>query len=121
MNQNPLQIAQCPMRRACFRLVNIPILMCILALAMHATAAENRAIKSRVAPVYPEVAKRLKIAGVVMVEATVDADGLVTDVKTISGNRMLATAAEDAVRKWRFIPGPAKSTEEVAITFALSQ
>ncbi|MGA2217288.1 MAG: energy transducer TonB [Terracidiphilus sp.] len=121
MHQTPIQIAQCQIRRASFRLVNIPLLMCILALAMHASAAGNRAIKSRVAPVYPEAASRLKIAGVVMVEATVDPDGNVADVKTLSGNRMLATAAEDAVRKWRFVPAPAKPTEEAAITFGLAQ
>jgi len=83
--------------------------------------AEERAVKSRVAPVYPEIARRMKMAGAVRIEATVDPEGKVTDVKTLSGNRMLSPAAEDAVRKWRFVPEPAGSTVEVEVNFAQGQ
>ena len=83
--------------------------------------AEDRAVKSRVPPVYPELAKRMRISGAVKVEATVDADGKVTDVKTINGNRALATAAEDAVRKWKFAPGAGVSVVELEINFSLGQ
>jgi TonB family protein len=51
----------------------------------------------------------------------VDAEGRVTDVKTTSGNRMLSAAAEDAVRKWKFEPGPVVSTVDVALSFDLAQ
>ena len=84
------------------------------------SAAEERAVKSRVAPVYPELAKRMKIMGVVKVEATVDADGRVTDAKAISGSHTLAPAAEDAVRKWKFAPGAGTETVNVEIKFELS-
>jgi len=47
----------------------------VLAMAMPASAADDRAIKSRVSPVYPEIAKRMKIAGAVKLEAVVDAQG----------------------------------------------
>jgi len=83
-------------------------------------AADDRAVKSRVAPIYPELARRMHITGAVKVEATVDADGKVTAVKTINGNRALAQAAEDAVSKWRFVPGPGPSTVEVEVNFALN-
>jgi TonB family protein len=90
-------------------------------MAMHAATAGERAIKSRVQPVYPEIAKRLKIVGIVVMQASVDADGKVADVKALSGNSMLSAAAEDAVRKWRFIPAPEKTTESVTINFVLAQ
>jgi TonB family protein len=90
----------------------------VMALAVSARAAEERAVQSRVAPVYPEIAKRLKIAGVVKVEVTVDAAGRVKDVKTLSGNHMLAAAAEDAVRGWKFAPGAGISTVQLEINFA---
>jgi len=93
----------------------------VLAIAMTARAAEDRAVKSRVAPVYPEIAKRMKITGAVKIEATVDPDGKVTDVKTLSGNRMLSPAAEDAVRKWKFVSAAAQSTVEVEVNFAMGQ
>ena len=91
-----------------------------LALAMPAGAADVRAVKSRVPPVYPEIAKRMKIDGSVTVEAKVDADGKVSEVKTISGNRILSTAAEEAVRHWKFEPGSGQSTVDVSINFNLA-
>jgi TonB family protein len=83
--------------------------------------ASDRAVKTKVPPVYPEIAKRMKITGVVKVEATVDADGKVTDVKTLSGSRTLSPAAEEAVRKWKFAPAAVTSTEDVDVNFAMAQ
>jgi TonB family protein len=83
--------------------------------------ASDRVVKSKVPPVYPEIAKRMKITGVVKVEATVDADGKVTDVKTLSGSHTLSPAAEEAVRKWKFAPAAATSTEDVDVNFAMAQ
>jgi hypothetical protein len=65
----------------------------LIAGSIAARAADERAIKSRVAPNYPELAKRMKISGMVKLEATVDADGKVTGVKTLSGSRALSQAA----------------------------
>jgi TonB family protein len=78
----------------------------ILMVAATAHASTDRVVKSRVSASYPELAKRLKIDGVVKLEATVDADGKVTGVKTLSGSKALSQAAEDAVSKWTFVPGP---------------
>jgi TonB family protein len=84
-------------------------------------AADERAVKSRVAPVYPEIAKRMRISGVVRLEVTVDAEGKVTDVKPLSGNGMLSQAAQDAVRKWKFVPGPEQTIVNVDLNFAPAQ
>jgi TonB family protein len=88
-----------------------------LALAVPAHAADDRAIKSRVAAVYPVIAQRMKITGSVKIEATVDADGNVTAVKTVSGNRVLAPAAEEAVHKWKFEAGAGATTVIVEVNF----
>jgi TonB family protein len=93
------------------------MLVLSLVLALPAMAADTRAIKSKVAPIYPEIAKRLRITGEVKMEAIVDPDGKVTEIKTLSGNNVLAVAAEDAVRKWRFAPAAAASTVEVNLNF----
>jgi TonB family protein len=91
----------------------------LVALAMPGRAAEERAVKSRVAPVYPEIAKRLHVSGLVKLAVTVDADGKVTDVKTVSGNQMLAAAAEEAVHKWRYVAGDGQTTVDLSINFDL--
>lgn len=93
------------------------VLAVFTALPGHAT---DRKIARRVAPVYPELAKRMRIGGTVRVTATVAADGSVTDAKAVSGNRMLAPAAEDAIKKWKFVPGDATSTENIAVDFELN-
>jgi outer membrane biosynthesis protein TonB len=51
----------------------------------------------------------------------VDPDGAVVDTKAVSGNHMLSVAAEEAVRKWRFVPAAAQSTVEVTVNFAVAQ
>ena len=90
----------------------------IVVMAMPAWAGDDRAVKSRVTPVYPEIAKRMHIGGSVKLEATVDAQGKVTDVKAISGNHMLSVAAEDAVRQWKFVPNSTDSNVSVEVNFA---
>ena len=93
----------------------------VLMLVVPAFGANGRAVKSRVAPAYPEIAKKLKISGVVKIEATVTAEGAVADVRTVSGNHMLSPAAEEAVRKWKFASGDGEDKVAVDVTFALQQ
>ena len=109
------------LRRVGIRVFQGAALALVLAVAMSARAADDRAVKSRVSPIYPEIAKRMKIAGAVKLEAVVDAQGKVTDVKTISGNRMLSVAAEDAVRQWKFVPGSSDTSVNVEVDFAAGQ
>jgi TonB family protein len=110
-----------PLHTARTWLYRAAVLILASALALHGTAQEARAIKSKVAPIYPEIAKRMKISGVVKVEATVDADGKVTSVKTLSGNLMLSPAAEAAIRKWRFQAASAESKVNIDLNFSLVQ
>jgi TonB family protein len=92
----------------------------LLALAVPVRASDERAVKQRVPPVYPELAKRMKITGEVTVQATVDPDGKVTDAKAISGSKTLTLAAEDAVRKWKFVPGADVSHVDVSVKFEMA-
>ena len=108
-------------RQMGMRVLKAAVLALMLMVALPGSAAGDRTVKWKVAPVYPELAKRMKIEGAVKVEASVDADGKVTDVKTISGNHALAVAAEEAVRKWKFVPAASKSTETVEVNFSLGQ
>jgi TonB family protein len=64
----------------------------------------NVRILQQVEPDYPEAAKQQHIQGSVVLEAEVGKDGAVQHLTVISGNSMLATAASDAVLKWRFKP-----------------
>jgi TonB family protein len=107
MNTNRSKIDSRCLQRAGMSLFQAAALALVVAMAMP--------------PVYPEIAKRMKIDGAVVIEVTVNADGGVSNVKVVSGNRMLSSAAEDAVRKWKFVPGPGTSKVDVEITFTPAQ
>ncbi len=58
----------------------------------------------RVEPVYPEEALAAGLQGVVILVATVNEIGVVTDVRVTRGHPFLIQSAVDAVRQWRYSP-----------------
>jgi len=58
----------------------------------------------RVAPKYPQAALAVHAQGAVQIEATINKDGNVTNLKVLSGHPVLAHAALEAVRQWRYKP-----------------
>lgn len=82
-----------------------------------ATNEVLRRAKSKVAPVYPELARKMSLSGTVKVEVVVAPNGSVKDAKIVGGHPVLAGAALDAVRKWRFEPAPGESTGIVDFKF----
>jgi TonB family protein len=65
--------------------------------------SQSRAI-TKVIPVYPPTAKKMKVTGKVEVEITISEAGLVIEAKAISGQLVLRSAAVEAARKWIFKP-----------------
>jgi protein TonB len=64
----------------------------------------ERLLVRRVEPVYPEVARRANLQGVVVLDAIIAADGTVVNIRPVSGADALVSAAMDAARWWRFRP-----------------
>ena len=58
----------------------------------------------KVQPVYPAEARRMHVEGSVVIDAVVTAQGQVDELKLVSGDPLLAPAAMDAVRRWRYTP-----------------
>jgi TonB family protein len=108
-------------RRVATRFLQVAAFSMLAGLAIHAKAADSREVHSRVAPVYPEVARRMKIGGVVKVEAIVDPGGKVKDAKALNGNHILSPAAEEAVRRWTFEPADTQSTVDVEVNFSAGE
>jgi len=72
---------------------------------MRITSDLQRPAKVRDAvPVYPDIAMRARIGGMVILEATIDAGGRVTNVRVLRSVPLLDQAAIDAVRQWEFTP-----------------
>jgi protein TonB len=57
-----------------------------------------------VRPIYPPIAKAARQSGTVVLHALISKTGTIEDLKVISGNAMLQSAALDAVRQWRYRP-----------------
>lgn len=71
-------------------------------------------------PQYTEIARKARIQGVVIVEAIIDKEGNVTNVKILKGLPMgLDTAAADAVQKWKFKPATLNG-KPVAVIYNLT-
>lgn len=77
-------------------------------------------------PVYPELAKRTGIQGLVNVQILVDETGRVVSAQAVKGSAMLTKAAEDAARRARFTPTklgdqPVKVQGVITYNFVLQQ
>jgi protein TonB len=57
-----------------------------------------------VAPLYPTIAQKAGIEGVVIIEAVIAVDGSVRDARVLKSVALLDRAAIDAVKKWRYAP-----------------
>lgn len=77
----------------------------------------SRKVKSKVSPVYPDIARRMNISGTVKLVVVVTPNGAVKSTKVLGGHPLLVTAAEDAVKKWKFETAPAEDSGVVEFTF----
>ena len=99
------------------------IAMLAVFVASQAASAQDdggRKVKQRVAPVYPELARKLNVSGTVKVELTVAPNGNVKNVKPLGGHPVLIEAASDAARKWKYEPAKDETTAVVQFNFTPS-
>ena len=108
------------MRRGVFWLAAVALAL-MASFASSQTAVESahteRKVASRVAPVYPDLARKMHIHGTVKVEAIVKPNGQVKSTRVLGGNPVLVDAALDAVGKWKFETAQSETTEVVQLTF----
>ncbi len=76
-----------------------------------------RRAKSKMQPAYPELARKMNIAGTVKIEVVVAPNGAVKDARIIGGHPVLANAALEAARKWRFEPAATESSGVIDFKF----
>ena len=81
------------------------------------TSDSGRKVKTKVAPVYPELARRMSVVGKVKLEVVITPDGRVKSTRVIGGHPILVQACQDAVKDWKFMPAPEESTQVVEFDF----
>jgi TonB family protein len=83
--------------------------------------AGKRRLVSQSAPIYPTLARSMTLQGAVKVEAVVASDGSVKTVDIKGGHPVLAQAAVNTVRHWRWEPAAGESHEVVEVKFSPEQ
>jgi len=81
---------------------------------------------NRVPPIYPPLARQARIQGTVVLKAMINRMGDVVSLDLVSGHPVLAPAAIEAVKQWRYRPymlnGKAVDVEtQVEVNFTLSE
>ncbi|MGA1984860.1 MAG: energy transducer TonB [Candidatus Sulfotelmatobacter sp.] len=79
----------------------------------------------KVNPAYPPLARQARIQGVVILQAQISKDGSIENLQLISGHPMLAPAAIEAVKQWKYKPyllngEPVEVDTQVQVNFTLA-
>jgi protein TonB len=78
----------------------------------------------QVKPTYPHTAIIMRVQGAVILEAIIDREGRVENLKVLSGHPLLIRAAFEAVQQWRYRPTllngqPVEVVTQVTVNFSL--
>ncbi len=68
------------------------------------SAGASDIVTTPVRPNYPLLARQMKVQGSVILQALISKDGVIQNLRVVSGPHILAGAAQDAVRQWHFKP-----------------
>jgi len=79
----------------------------------------------KVQPAYPPLARQARIQGSVLLQAEISKDGTIENLHLISGHPMLAPAAIEAVKQWKYKPyilngEPVEVETQITVNFTLS-
>ena len=92
-------------------------------IAVKQEQAEQNLIK-KVAPIYPPLARQVRIQGKVKLQVVISKTGTVASASALGGHALLVQAAIDAVKQWRYEPfvadgQPVEATTEIEVPFFL--
>jgi protein TonB len=78
----------------------------------------------KVDPIYPGIAIHARVSGTVILVATIDEEGNVTDLKVLAGHPLLTKSAVEAVSRWKYSPTilngePVKVSATVTVVFRI--
>jgi TonB family protein len=77
----------------------------------------SRKVINRVTPQYPSLARSMNIQGSVKADVLVAPNGVVKSVEVKGGHPLLAQAAQNALREWKWEPSPRETHETVELRF----
>lgn len=85
--------------------------------AVNAPAQESRKVLSNPEPPYPEVARRLRLSGVVKVQVVISTDGKIKETKITGGHPIFVNSVEETLKNWKYAPASAETTTQLEFNF----
>jgi len=84
-----------------------------------------QSVSLSVPPNYPLLARQMKVQGAVSLQALISREGTIQELQILSGPAILAAAAREAVRQWRFKPylqngEPIETQARITVNFTIS-
>jgi TonB family protein len=85
----------------------------------------TQSVRVSVPPDYPLLARQMKVQGAVNLQALISREGTIQELQILSGPSILAAAAREAVRQWRFKPylqngQPVETQARITVNFTIS-
>jgi len=84
-----------------------------------------QSVTAPVAPSYPMLARQMKVQGAVILQALISREGTIQELQVLNGPGILASAAREAVKQWRFKPyylngQPVETQARITVNFTIS-
>jgi len=80
-------------------------------------AQDSRKVLSNPVPVYPDVAKRMRLTGTVKVQIVIATDGRIKEKNFIGGHPVLVNAVEETLKNWKYAPASGETTTQLEFNF----
>ncbi len=80
-------------------------------------AQDSRKVLSNPVPVYPDVAKRMRLTGTVKVQIVIGTDGRIKEKNFIGGHPVLVSAVEETLKNWKYAPASGETTTQLEFNF----
>ena len=77
----------------------------------------KRKTKFKSSVAYPELARRMKIAGKVKIEVMIAPDGHVKSARAVGGHPVLVQSCLDSLKDWKFETAPEESVQIIEFNF----
>lgn len=101
------------MRTTVRRMLIAGLLLALTGAAVHGQA--TRKVLSSPTPIYPDLAKKMHLTGVVKVTLTVGTDGQIKNAEFQGGHPVLIEAVQMALKNWKY--APASSESKILVEF----
>jgi TonB family protein len=85
--------------------------------AANLSGQETRKAIAQPSPMYPAMARQFQLSGTVKVQVVIGPDGQIKETKVLGGHPLLAESVLNALKKWKFAPSNAETTQVLEFNF----